>query len=147
MREKIQHTFITTPGVIERKWFVIDAQGQTLGRLASRVAPILRGKHKPYFAHNLDVGDYVIIINAGKIHVSGNRMDDKIYYRYSGYQSGLKEKTLRELIKKFPDRPIKFAIKGMLPKGVLGREMLGKLKVYAGSDHPHEAQLPEKLEF
>lgn len=147
MREHIQKTFTTTPDVIERRWFVVDAQGMTLGRLAAKVAPILRGKHKPYFTPNLDTGDYVIIVNADKIHVTGNRMDQKKYYSYSGYPSGLSQMTLRELMAKFPTRAVKYAIKGMLPKGVLGREMLGKLKVYAGSDHPHTAQQPEVLEL
>lgn len=147
MREHIQKTFTTTPDVIERRWFVVDARGMTLGRLAAKVAPILRGKHKPYFTPNLDTGDYVIIVNADKIHVTGNRMDQKKYYSYSGYPSGLSQMTLRELMDKFPTRAVKYAIKGMLPKGVLGREMLGKLKVYAGSDHPHTAQQPEVLEL
>ena len=147
MREKQQKTFTTTPDVIEHKWWVVDAEGMTLGRLASKVAPILRGKHKPYYTPNLDTGDYVIIINADKIHVTGNRLDQKKYYSYSGYPSGLSTITLRELKKKFPTRPVKFAIRGMLPKGVLGRDMIGKLKVYAGSDHPHEAQQPAVLEL
>jgi large subunit ribosomal protein L13 len=147
MREKIQKTFTTTPTVIEHKWYVVDAEGMTLGRLASKVAVILRGKHKPYYTPNLDTGDYVIIINASKIHVTGNRLDQKKYYSYSGYPGGLSSITLREVMKKFPTRPIKSAIKGMLPKGVLGRDMIGKLKVYAGPDHPHEAQQPEVLEL
>lgn len=119
----------------------------TLGRLASKIAPILRGKNKPYFAPNLDTGDYVIILNADKIHVTGNRMDQKKYYRYSGFPGGLYNMTLREMMNKFPTRAIKFAVKGMLPKGPLGRDMLGKLKVYAGSEHPHEAQQPQVLEL
>jgi len=147
MREHIQKTFTTTPDIIERRWWVVDAEGMTLGRLASKVAPILRGKHKPYYTPNLDTGDHVIIINADKIHVTGNRLDQKKYYSYSGYPSGLSEITLRDLKSKFPTRPVKFAIRGMLPKGVLGREMLTKLKVYAGADHPHEAQQPEALEL
>lgn len=147
MRQKIQKTIITTPSDIEHKWYVVDAEGMTLGRLASKVAPILRGKHKPYYTPNLDTGDYIIIINANKIHVTGNRLDQKKYYSYSGYPGGLSFTTLREVMKKFPTRPIKSAVKGMLPRGVLGREMIGKLKVYAGSDHPHEAQQPEVLEL
>lgn len=147
MRQKIQKTYATTPDVIERKWWVVDAQGMTLGRLASKMAPILRGKHKPYYAPNLDTGDYIIVINADKIHVTGNRLDQKKYYSYSGYAGGLHTMTLREMMTKFPTRAMKFAVKGMLPKGVLGREMLGKLKVYAGSDHPHTAQQPEVLEL
>jgi large subunit ribosomal protein L13 len=125
----------------------VDAQGMTLGRLASKIAPILRGKNKPYFAPNLDTGDYVIILNADKIHVTGNRMDQKKYYRHSGFPGGLYNMTLREMMNKFPTRAVKFAVKGMLPKGPLGRDMLGKLKVYAGSEHPHEAQQPQVLEL
>jgi len=147
MRERIQKTYATTPAVIERRWWVVDAQGMTLGRLASRVAPILRGKHKPYFTPHLDTGDYVIIINADKIHVTGKRMDQKRYYRHSGYPGGLKSMTLRELMDKFPTRALKFAIKGMLPKGPLGRKMMTKLKVYAGGEHPHQAQQPQVLEL
>ncbi len=147
MRERIQKTYATTPAVIERRWWVVDAQGMTLGRLASKVAPILRGKHKPYFTPHLDTGDYVIIINADKIHVTGKRMDQKRYYRHSGYPGGLKSMTLRELMDKFPTRALKFAIKGMLPKGPLGRKMMTKLKVYAGGEHPHQAQQPQVLEL
>lgn len=147
MREKIQTTIATTPDIIERRWWVVDAQGMTLGRLASKVAPILRGKTKPYFTPHLDTGDYVIIINADKIRVTGNRLDQKKYYHYSGYQSGLSEMTLRVMMDKFPTRALKTAIKGMLPKGALGSEMIGKLKVYAGPEHPHAAQKPEVLEL
>lgn len=147
MRQQIQKTYATTPAVIERRWWVVDAQGMTLGRLASKVAPILRGKHKPYFTPHLDTGDYVIIINADKIHVTGKRLDQKKYYRHSGYPGGLKSMTLRELMDKFPTRALKFAIKGMLPKGPLGRKMLTKLKVYAGAEHPHQAQQPQVLEL
>lgn len=147
MRQQIQKTYATTPAVIERRWWVVDAQGMTLGRLASKVAPILRGKHKPYFTPHLDTGDYVIIINADKIHVTGKRLDQKKYYRHSGYPGGLKSMTLRELMDKFPTRALKFAIKGMLPKGPLGRKMLTKLKVYAGAEHPHQAQQPQILEL
>ncbi len=147
MRQQIQKTYATTPAVIERRWWVVDAQGMTLGRLASKVAPILRGKHKPYFTPHLDTGDYVIIINADKIHVTGKRLDQKKYYRHSGYPGGLKSMTLRELMDKFPTRALKFAIKGMLPKGPLGRKMFTKLKVYAGAEHPHQAQQPQILEL
>ena len=145
MKQKIQTTYATTPSVIERGWWVIDAQGMTLGRLASKVAPILRGKHKPYFTPHLDTGDHVIIVNAGKIHVTGKRMDQKKYYRHSGYPGGLKTMTLRELMKRYPTRALKFAVKGMLPKGPLGRQMMTKLKIYAGTDHPHQAQQPQAL--
>ena len=147
MRQQIQKTYATTPAIIERRWWVVDAHGMTLGRLASKVAPILRGKHKPYFTPHLDTGDYVIIINADKIHVTGKRLDQKKYYRHSGYPGGLKSMTLRELMDKFPTRALKFAIKGMLPKGPLGRKMLTKLKVYAGAEHPHQAQQPQILEL
>jgi len=147
MRQQIQKTYATTPDAIERSWWVVDAQGMTLGRLASKIAPILRGKNKPYYAPNLDTGDYVIIINADKIHVTGNRLDQKKYYRHSGFPGGLYNITLREMMDKFPTRAIKYAVKGMLPKGVLGREMLGKLKIYAGAEHPHEAQQPQVLEL
>jgi large subunit ribosomal protein L13 len=140
-------TYVTTPDNIERKWWVIDATGMTLGRLASKIAPYLTGKNKPNYVPNLDTGDYVIVINAEKIHVTGKRLDDKKYYRYSGYPGGMSEITLRDLLKKHPERPLKFAVKGMLPKGPLGRDMLGKLRVYAGDSHPHEAQKPEKLEL
>jgi large subunit ribosomal protein L13 len=145
MKQKIQTTYATTPSVIERGWWVIDAQGMTLGRLASKVAPILRGKHKPYFTPHLDTGDHVIIVNADKIHVTGKRMDQKKYYRHSGYPGGLKTMTLRELMKRYPTRALKFAVKGMLPKGPLGRQMMTKLKIYAGTDHPHQAQQPQAL--
>ncbi len=147
MRQRIQTTYATTPSVIERGWWVIDAQGMTLGRLASMVAPILRGKHKPYFTPHLDTGDYVVIVNAEKIHVTGKRMDQKIYYRHSGYPGGLKQMTLREMMKRRPTRALKLAIKGMLPKGPLGRQMMTKLKVYAGAEHPHQAQQPQALDI
>lgn len=147
MKVKIQKTHFTTPDEIERKWFVVDAQGQTLGRLASRIAQILRGKHKPQFVPNLDVGDHVIVINMEKIHVTGRRLDQKMYYRHTGYPGGLRSLSLRQMLDKHPERVMRFAVKGMLPKGVLGRDMLRKLKVYAGEEHPHEAQQPEELTF
>lgn len=147
MRQQIQKTYATTPAVIERRWWVIDAKGMTLGRVASQVAPLLRGTHKPYFTPHLDTGDYVIIVNADKIHVTGKRMDQKIYYRHSGYPGGLKSLTLREMMSRYPNRAMKYAIKGMLPKGPLGRQMFKKLKVYAGGEHPHQAQQPEALEI
>lgn len=142
-----QKTFVTTPSDIERQWWVVDAKGQTLGRLASRIAPILRGKHKPTFAPNLDVGDFVIVINCEKIAVTGNRLDDKRYYRHSGYPGGIRSLTLREMLDKHPDRAIRFAVRGMLPRNALGRQMLKKLKVYAGEEHPHAAQKPVVLEL
>lgn len=147
MKVKIQKTHSTTPDEIERKWFVVDAQGQTLGRIASRIAPILQGKHKPEYVSNLDTGDFVIVVNCEKIHVTGKRMDQKIYYRHTGYPGGLRSLTLRQMLDRSPERVITFAVKGMLPKGPLGRQMAGKLKVYAGPNHPHEAQQPEPLEI
>ncbi len=140
-------TFVTTPKDIERerRWWLIDAEGQTLGRLASKIAPILQGKNKPIYTPNLDTGDYVVVINAGKIAVTGKRMDDKMYYRHSNYPSGLTETNLRDLLASHPDRPLLFAIRGMLPKTKLGRQMIKKLKIYAGSEHPHAAQNPQPL--
>ena len=146
MKQKIQTTYATTPSVIEKRWWVIDAQGMTLGRLASKVAPILRGTHKPYFTPHLDTGDYVIIVNAKKIHVTGKRLDQKKYYRHSGYPGGLKTMTLRELMSRYPTRALKLAIKGKLPKGPLGRQMMTNVKIYAGAQHPHQAQQPQVLE-
>jgi large subunit ribosomal protein L13 len=140
-------TYSPKPDEIERKWWIVDAADQTLGRLASKIALILRGKHKPIYAPHLDVGDYVIVINAEKIHTTGNRMEDKIYHRHSKYQGGLKSIRLKDQIDRFPDRPIKIAVKGMLPKNALGRQMFKKLKVYAGPNHPHEAQQPEVLKL
>lgn len=140
-------TFVTTPKDIERerRWWIIDAEGQTLGRLASKIAPILQGKNKPIYTPNLDTGDYVVVINAGKIAVTGKRMDDKMYYRHSNYPSGLTETNLRDMLALHPDRPLLFAIRGMLPKTKLGREMIKKLKIYAGAEHPHAAQNPQPL--
>jgi len=140
-------THVTKPADIKRQWFVVDAEGQTLGRLATRIATILRGKHKPTYSPHLDTGDFVIVLNCEKIVVTGNRLDDKIYYSHSGFMGGLKSITLREQLAKYPERPIKSAVKGMLPKNVLGREMMRKMKVYVGSEHPHAAQKPEVLEF
>jgi len=139
-------TFTTTPTDIVRNWWVVDAEGQTLGRLASKIAPYLSGKTKPIYTPNLDTGDFVIVINCEKIHVTGNRLDDKIYYRHSGYMGGMRTMTLREMLDKHPERAIKFAVKGMLPSSALGRNMLKKLKIYTGSEHPHAAQKPVVLE-
>lgn len=147
MRAQIQKTHFTTPSEIERKWYVVDVHGKTLGRAASEIAQILRGKHKPSFVPNLDVGDFVVVLNCEKIHVTGRRLDQKLYYRHSGYPGGLYNRTLREMLEKFPERVIRFAVKGMLPKGPLGRDMMRKLKVYTGAEHPHEAQKPEVLEL
>ena len=147
MKQQIQRTTATTPKDIERRWWLIDARGKTLGRLASEVAPLLRGRDKPYFTPHLDTGDHVIIVNADKIHVTGKRLDQKIYYRHSGYPGGLKQMNLREMLRRHPTRPLRLAIKGMMPKGPLGRQMLSKLKIYAGADHPHGAQQPQTLEL
>ena len=140
-------TFITKPAEVQRQWFIVDAQGQTLGRLASGIATILRGKHKPGFSPSVDCGDYVVVINADKIHVTGRRMDQKVYYRHSNYPGGLTEVTLREQLENYPTRPIELAVKGMLPKNKLGRKMIKKLKVYAGEEHPHQAQQPVPMEL
>ena len=139
-------TYVTKPLELERDWWIVDAKGQTLGRLASLIAPILRGKHKPVFVPNQDVGDFVIVINCELIVVTGNKLDEKIYYKFSGYPGGLSEITLRDQLRKFPDRPITAAVKGMLPDGSLGRNMLKKLHVYAGGEHPHIGQKPKVLE-
>jgi len=129
------------------KWYEIDATGLTLGRLATRVADILRGKNKADYTPNIDCGDYVVIINAGKIHLTGNKWSDKKYYHYSGYQSGMKEISAEKLVAKHPDQLIKKAVKGMLPKNKLSYQIYTKLKVYAGTEHPHTAQQPERIEF
>lgn len=142
-----QKTYSAKPSDIQRRWWVVDAEGQTLGRLASKITPYLTGKNKPIYSPNLDTGDYVIVINCDKIVVTGNRLDSKLYYRYSGYPGGLRSVSLREMMDKHPERVIKFAVKGMLPSTTLGRQMLKKLKVYTGSMHPHAAQKPEILEL
>ncbi len=140
-------TFMASPATIDRKWYVVDASGQTLGRLASEVAKVLRGKNKPIYTPHMDCGDYVVIINAAKIVVTGKKLDQKIYYRHSGFVGGLKETTLREMLQKKPEQVVELAVKGMLPKGTLGRQMYTKLHVYAGAEHPHAAQKPEVLTF
>jgi large subunit ribosomal protein L13 len=140
-------TFVTKPSEVERQWFVVDAEGETLGRLASEIATVLRGKHKPIYSPSVDCGDYVIVVNAEKIAVTGRRLDQKIYYRHSGYMGGLKEITLRDQLERYPTRVIESAVKGMLPKNSLGRKLIKKLKVYAGPEHPHEAQQPAPLAF
>ena len=141
------NTFMASPATIDRKWYVVDAAGMTLGRLASEVAKILRGKNKPIFTPHIDTGDYVIVINAEKIKVTGKKLDQKVYYHHSDYVGGMKEATLREKLDKKPVEVIELAIKGMLPKGPLGRQMYRKLFVYAGSEHKHAAQKPEVLTF
>ena len=140
-------SYMASPATIERKWYVVDATGYTLGRLASEVAKILRGKNKPIFTPFIDTGDYVIITNADKIKVTGKKLEQKVYYRHSDYVGGMKETTLKEMLNKKPERVIELAVKGMLPKGPLGREMYKKLFVYAGPDHKHADQKPEVLTF
>ena len=140
-------TFMANPAKIDRKWYVEDAEGKTLGRLASEVAKVLRGKNKPEYTPHIDTGDYVIVVNAEKIHVTGKKLDQKIYYHHSDYVGGMKDATLREKLNKKPEQVIELAVKGMLPKGPLGRQMFTKLHVYAGPDHKHEAQKPEVLTF
>ena len=140
-------SYMASPATIERKWYVVDATGYTLGRLASEVAKILRGKNKPIFTPFIDTGDYVIITNADKIKVTGKKLEQKVYYRHSDYVGGMKETTLKEMLNKKPERVTELAVKGMLPKGPLGREMYKKLFVYAGPDHKHAAQKPEVLTF
>ncbi len=132
---------------VVRQWVVIDAQDQVLGRLASKVAHILRGKNKPIFTNHVDTGDFVVIVNAEKIRLTGNKLDDKIYYWHSGYPGGIKARTAREMLEKKPDQVIKIAVKGMLPKNRIGSKLISKLKIYAGPDHPHEAQQPEKIQL
>ena len=140
-------SFMASPSTIERKWYVVDATGHTLGRLASEVAKVLRGKNKPIFTPHMDCGDYVIIVNADKIKVTGKKMDQKIYYHHSDYVGGMKETTLKEKMAKKPEQVLELAVKGMLPKGPLGRQMYKKLYVYAGPDHKHAAQQPKELEI
>lgn len=141
------NTYMANPATIERKWYVVDAEGKTLGRLASEVAKVLRGKNKPIFTPHVDTGDYVIIINASKIEVSGKKLEQKKYYRHSGYIGSLKETKLSDMLDTKPERVLELAIKGMLPKGPLGRQMYKKLHVYAGAEHNHAAQKPEVLNF
>ncbi len=140
-------SYMASPATIERKWYVVDATDMTLGRLASEVAKVLRGKNKPIFTPHIDTGDYVIIVNAEKIQVTGKKLDQKVYYHHSDYVGGMKETTLRDMMAKKPERVVELAVKGMLPKGPLGREMYKKLFVYAGPDHKHQAQKPEALTF
>jgi large subunit ribosomal protein L13 len=138
-------TWNAKPGELEKSWFVVDAEGQTLGRLATRVADTLRGKRKPQYTPHVDTGDFVVVVNAEKVSVTGKKLDDKIYYRHSGYPGGLKARSLREELERRPTEVIRKAVKGMLPRNRLGRAQLRKLKVYPGPDHPHEAQRPEPL--
>ena len=138
---------MANPDKVERKWYVVDADGQTLGRLASEIAKVLRGKNKPIYTPHIDTGDYVIVVNADKVKVTGKKLDQKIYYRHSDYVGGMKEFTLRVMMDRKPERVIELAVKGMLPKGPLGRAMIKKLHVYAGPEHDHAAQKPEVLTF
>ena len=140
-------SFMASPSTITRDWYVVDAEGKTLGRLASEIAKVLRGKNKPIFTPHMDCGDYVIVVNAEKIKVTGKKMDQKIYYHHSEYIGGMKETTLKEKLAKKPEQVIELAVKGMLPKGPLGRQMYRKLFVYAGPEHKHAAQQPKPLEF
>ena len=140
-------SFMASPSTITRDWYVVDATGYTLGRLASEVAKVLRGKNKPIFTPHMDCGDYVIIVNADKIKVTGKKLDQKIYYHHSDYVGGMKETTLKEKLAKKPEQVLELAVKGMLPKGPLGRQMYRKLYVYAGPDHKHAAQQPKELEI
>ncbi|MBL3198791.1 50S ribosomal protein L13 [Klebsiella pneumoniae] len=140
-------TFMAKANEVERKWYVVDAEGQTLGRLASEVASILRGKNKPTFTPHVDTGDHVIIINAEKIHLTGNKLNDKIYYRHTNHPGGLKQRTALEMRTNYPVQMLELAIKGMLPKGRLGRQVSKKLNVYAGAEHPHQAKKPEVYEL
>ncbi len=140
-------TFMASPATIERKWYVVDATNMTLGRLASEVAKVLRGKNKAIFTPHIDTGDYVIVVNAEKVKVTGKKLDQKIYYHHSDYVGGMKETTLREMLAKKPEKVVELAVKGMLPKGPLGRQMYTKLHVYAGPEHQHAAQKPEVLTF
>ena len=139
-------TYNAKPGEIAREWYVVDAEGQTLGRLATRIADTLRGKGKPQYTPHVDTGDFVVVVNAEKIAVTGNKLDQKMYYRHSGYPGGLRSRTLREQLDRRPEEVLRVAVRGMLPKNRLARQQLGKLKIYAGPEHPHEAQSPQPLQ-
>ena len=143
----MRQTTMANAATIERKWYVVDATDKTLGRLTSEIAKVLRGKNKPVYTPHIDTGDYVIVVNAEKIAVTGKKLDQKIYYNHSDYVGGMKETTLREMMDKKPEKVIELAVKGMLPKGPLGRSMIKKLHVYAGPEHDHQAQKPEVLTF
>ncbi len=141
------NSFMANPDKIERKWYVVDAEGCTLGRLSSQIASVLRGKNKPVFTPHVDTGDYVIVVNADKVKVTGKKMDQKVYHNHSDFVGGMKETNLKEMMATKPEKVVEIAVKGMLPKGPLGRQMLTKLHVYAGAEHPHAAQKPEVLKF
>ncbi len=138
-------TVSTKPADVTRDWFVVDAEGKTLGRMASEIARLLRGKHKPEYTPHVDTGDYIIVVNAEKVRVTGNKAKDKMYYRHTGYPGGLRSMSFEKMVAHAPERTVEFAVKGMLPKGPLGRAMYSKLKVYAGTEHPHQAQQPQAL--
>ena len=142
----MKNSYMQKKETVKRDWYVIDAEGLNLGRLATRVADVLRGKHKPTFTPHVDCGDFVIVVNASKVNLTGNKLDDKIYYNHSGYTGGLRERTAREMREKYPVEMVERAVKGMLPKGRLGRQMYRKLFVYAGPEHPHMAQQPKQME-
>ena len=143
----MQRTWNAKPGEVARRWYVVDAEGQTLGRLATRVADTLRGKGKPEYTPHVDTGDFVVVVNAEKIRVTGNKLDQKRYYRHSGYPGGLRSRSLREQLERRPEEVLRMAVKGMLPKNRLARKQITKLKIYAGPQHPHEAQAPEQLKL
>ena len=149
MQEVLLKTYIAKENEVleSRRWFIVDAENMILGRMASQIASVLKGKHKPFYSPHQDVGDFVVVVNAEKIRVTGNKVKEKMYYRHSGYPGGQKETSLQQMLQKHPERVIELAVKRMLPKNVLGRKMFLKLKVYAGPDHPHKAQLPEPLEM
>ncbi len=138
-------TVSTKPAEVIRDWYVVDAAGQTLGRIATEIARRLRGKHKPEYTPHVDTGDYIVVINAEKVRVTGNKAKDKMYYRHTGYPGGLRSMSFEKMVDHAPERTVEFAVKGMLPKGPLGRAMYTKLKVYAGAEHPHQAQQPQEL--
>jgi large subunit ribosomal protein L13 len=139
-------TYVATPANRQRDWYVVDAQGKTLGRLATQIADALRGKRKPEYTPHCDTGDFVVVVNAEKVRVTGNKIDDKLYYRHSGYPGGIRSRRLGEMLERQPEEVIRKAVKGMLPRNRLGRQQLRKLKVYAGPEHPHEAQKPKRME-
>ncbi len=145
MTTKLHHSYFAKPAEVTHEWYLVDATGQTLGRLASQIARLLMGKHKPNYTPGVDMGDFVVVINAERIRVTGRKLDQKIYYRHSGYPGGLKETTLREMLAKHPERVLYLAVKRMLPKTRLGRKQLKRLKVYAGPTHPHQAQKPKPI--
>jgi len=140
-------TFVAKPAEVKRDWYIVDAEGQTLGRMAAKIAAILRGKHKPEYTPHTDCGDYIVVINADKFVVTGKKLKNKLYHHHTGYIGALKTTSLEKLLVKAPERPVEFAIKGMLPKGPLGRAMFKKLKIYAGTEHPHTAQQPKTLDL